>query len=101
MIYKLAQPQMIGLFGKQISVSEYQLVSLAFTFDPLHADKGEAHFAARLKNPETQHEATVVYHYDKSALEFWQQLDSNHGIIRQVFDKLVADGKLPAGEIIE
>jgi hypothetical protein len=46
------------------------------------------------------HKTNVVYQ-DESALQFWNSINAAGGIDKAVFSKLIADNKLPAGDIQE
>jgi hypothetical protein len=98
MKFKLAKPFIVGDIHNQHEIDELELASISFNFEPAYADKGHANMSVVLVHRKSDYKANVVYREDASALELWKLLNARHGLAEQIIDKLIADGKLPAGE---
>lgn len=99
MVYKLTPPMHVGDLVGGITVDQLQLVSVSINFDTVYASKGNAILSVILLHPSSGWKHNIVYQ-DASALTFWNStMDANSACSNAIFQKLIADGKLPAGTL--
>lgn len=96
MEYALTNPITVGDLQHQITVDKLELASISLNFEPFYADGGTAILSVVLVHRASGYRVNVVYQ-DASALAFWQQHSAT--LESDVFSKLIADGKLPAGTL--
>src|SRR5689334_14351645 len=93
MKYTLTTPVTIGDLANLITVDELELKSISLTFDPL-----QPVLSIVLVHPTSGWQHVVTY-TDSSAVQFWAQALASQfdAIAAAAIQKLVDDGKLPAG----
>lgn len=95
MKYTLAVPVTIGDLSNPLQVDCLELHSLSITFDP----EGPVLSAVLVHQP-SGWKHNVVY-TDSGAVEFWARTLEKEfdAVMRGIGEKLVRDGKLPAGTL--
>jgi hypothetical protein len=96
MEFALATPLTIGDLQHQITIDKLEIASVSLNFEPMYSDKGVAVLSVVLVHRPSGHKVNIVYE-DASALTFWQTHEA--GLATAIFEKLIADGKLPAGSL--
>lgn len=89
--YTLATPVSVGDFHNPVSVDKLQLYSLSLT-----AGDAKPTLSIVLFHPASGYQINVVY-TDATVMTFWNALNATNAVVQAAFQKLVADGKLPAG----
>jgi hypothetical protein len=98
MEYVLTTPISVGLtLDSQIQVSRLQLASISLNFEPFWATHGRAVLSVVMVDPDTGNKVLNIVYDDASALAFWEA--HKEGLTQDVFAKLIADNKLPAGTL--
>jgi hypothetical protein len=95
----LSKPMMIGDLTNQREVSQVEIVGISINLQKNHVDKNIGVLSLLLEDPVTGYVTTVTYR-DSTVLEFLGGLKEEFlALLGPVWDKLQADGKLPAGTI--
>lgn len=96
MEYTLTNPVTVGDLSNPITVDKLEVASFSMNFEPTLSDNGTAVLSVVLVHRASGYTMNIVYR-DASALSFWQ----NHSATLEtdIFAKLVADSKLPAGTV--
>lgn len=81
-----------------VAVDHLEICSISLNFEPERADKGKAVLSVMFVHRPTNFKHNEVYD-DATALEFWQT--NGAALERAVMQKLIADGKLPEGTVVE
>lgn len=106
--YALTTPFSSGDMTKQISVTEFRLVSFSFNFEKGYTDAGKAVFSVMLTDQNDEYMEVFTY-IDAQALAFALAIDTGNfsvvSLTEQIFTKLQtipdSEGKtLPAGTIV-
>jgi len=104
--YNLATPVLIGTLGNQTAVSSLQVTGILWTSTPQLAPLGSGDLSVTLTDPASGYQETVRYQ-DASVLDLWASLQSPAAntafgdiVSAAILAKLVADGKLPPGNIV-
>ncbi len=98
MIYTLTMPVTVGELTNPITINQLELASVSLNFEPERSSKGTAILSIVLVHRASGYKVNVVYS-DATALAFWMSLDAGASVTRALFQKLAADGKLPAGAL--
>src|SRR5690242_17959659 len=94
--YTLETPIMVGDLTSSIKVSSLKLVSVSVNYEDVYTKGGTAVLSICLVDPDSGYPVNVVYQ-DASALEMAQTIEAQIGA--ELFQKLIADRKLPAGTL--
>jgi hypothetical protein len=94
--YKLTSPVNVGDLAQSIQVSELKLVSISLNYTDVYTKANEAILSVCMIEPSTGYPVNVVYQ-DASALSMARTIEAQIGA--EIFQKLAADGKLPAGTL--
>ena len=99
MQYVLNPPVVIGnpFGGKILTINSLELASILLDFSPCLADEGKATLTLILLDPVSGYNVNLYYQQDPTALDFWNTISTD--ITQRVFQKLIADGKLPPGAL--
>ncbi len=97
LIYQLSSPVTIGDLNHQITLKALKLVGVALNYEDLYAKNGTAVLALCLVDLDTGYPVNVMYQ-DASALVMAQSIDGQ--IATELFAKMQADGKIPAGTLL-
>lgn len=97
-VYTLTTPIQIsaGDLTSSTTVASLQLSAISINFDPAYVSAGTAVLSICLVDPVSMYPVNCIYQ-DASALQMAQAIESQIGA--ELFDKLIADGKLPPGSI--
>jgi hypothetical protein len=95
-IYALTTPLSVGTLVNPITVSSLQLTTVNYSSTPDLAPLGAGTLSLVLTDPTSGFQETVSY-TDSSVIEMWSTIGDT--ISQAVFEKLIADGKLPLGNI--
>ena len=98
LIYTLTAPIQVGDLTSRINVSSLKLVSVSLNYEDCYVSDGTAVLSVCLVDPVTGYPVNVVYQ-DASALQMAQTIEAQIGA--ELFAKLIADGKLPAGSLTD
>jgi hypothetical protein len=100
MNYALTTPVTIGgaLGIPESTVSNLQLVSIFLDFGPYLTGSGQATLMVILRDTVSGYNVNINYQADPTALVFWNSIEASLELA--VMNKLIADGKLPAGSLI-
>ena len=96
LIYTLNPAVNVGDLSRSITVNSLKLISISINYEDVYAKNGEAVLSICLADPVTGYPINVVYQ-DASALSMAQTIEAQIGA--ELFAKLIADGKLPAGSL--
>jgi hypothetical protein len=96
LVYTLNPPIQVGDLTKAITVSSLKLVSVAINYEDAYTKNGKAVLSICLADPISGYPLNVVYE-DASALDMARTIEGQVGA--ELFQKLIADGKLPAGTL--
>ena len=96
----------VGGVGNTITVSSLQLTGIGFTSTPSIAQIGTGALNITLTDPKSGYQETISY-MDASVIAFWNTQTANlvtgdelqDTVAKAVFTKLVADSRLPAGNL--
>lgn len=107
-IFTLVAPVNVGTLTAPINVASLKVTSVWFSTTPELAPLGAAELDITLTDPVSGWQETIKYQ-DASVLEFFAQrapappegATMEDVMAASVFNKLIADGKLPAGNIVE
>jgi hypothetical protein len=105
-IFTLATPVNVGSLTEPVNVASLKITSVAFSTTPALAPIDTAELTITLTDPVSGWQETVDYR-DASVLEFFAMpapMPPNGATYEDimagaVFQKLIADGKLPAGTL--
>ena len=98
LIYTLNSPITVGDINSSITVSSLKLVSISVNFEDEYTKNDIAVLSICLCDPVSGYPLNVVYQ-DASALSMAQTIEAQTGA--ELFQKLIADDKLPAGTLSE
>jgi hypothetical protein len=103
--YTLTTPLTVGTLSSSQTITSLQLTTIAYTSTPALALIGTGVLQLILTDPTSGAQETINYQ-DASVLAFWAKTVSTTAteelgdiISSAVFEKLIADGKLPAGTL--
>ena len=98
LIYNLNPTISVGDLNKSITVSSLKLTSISLNYQDVYSKNGTAILSICLVDPVSNYPVNVVYQ-DASALSMAQTIEAQIGA--ELFQKLIADGKLPAGTLAD
>jgi hypothetical protein len=98
LIYTLTTPITIGDLTSSLTVSSLKLTSISLNFEDAYTQDGIAVLSICLADPVSGYPVNVVYQ-DASALSMAQTIEAQIGA--ELFQKLIVDGKLPAGTLAD
>ncbi len=93
MIYTLTTPQTVGDLSKPILIDKLQLYSISLT-----AGDARPTLSIVLIHVASGYQVNVVYS-DATVMTFWNAINAGNALTQAAFQKLIADGKLPAGTL--
>lgn len=96
LLYTLNPPITVGDFANSITVNSLKLVSISINYEDVYTKNGTAILSICLADPTTGYPMNIVYQ-DASALQMAQTIEAQIGA--ELFQKLIADSKLPAGTL--
>lgn len=91
--YTLATPVTVGDFLNPVVVDKLQLYSISLT-----AGDAKPTLSVVLIHVASGYQINLVY-TDATVMTFWNAINAGNALTRAAFQKLVADGKLPAGTL--
>lgn len=101
----LTTPVTIGALASPLTVSSLQVTDVAIATKPSLAQIGTGTLAVTLTDPNSGAQETIIYQ-DATVLTLWASTATvpagqslGDTIASAVFNKLIADGKLPAGTV--
>jgi len=103
--FTLATPTTTGELGSQKTVTSLQIAAFGINFKPEVAALGEAEMHVAVTDPKSGYLQRFQYK-DKTIPAFWAStpnvpagLNLGDALSEGIFQKLLADGKIPAGTI--
>ncbi len=101
--FKLTTPVQLGDLGNPITVDALEVTAISFQFDPLFTGAKVPQMIASimLRHPASGWSHNVVYKGDADGAAALAWFDSTFALnlVTAVLNKLIADGKLPAGTL--
>jgi argininosuccinate synthase len=94
--YIFETPVKIGDPFNPITITQMQLASIAINFENHYAGQGKAILSIVLEDLVSGYKQNIVYE-SPDAMQFW--LAQEASLEQAVFDKLIADQKLPQGTL--
>ena len=96
LLYTLTTPITVGDMQHQTTISSLKLVSVSLNFEDYYTEQGHAVLSICLAEATNGYPVNVMYQ-DASALTMAKIIEDQIG--QEIFDKLVADSRLPAGNV--
>ena len=97
-VYNLEPPVIVGDMQHQTTVKSLKIVSVSVNFEDHYIKQGHAVLSVCLADPKTGYPVNVVCQ-DAAALALARTIEEQIG--SELFAKLIADGKLPAGSVAD
>lgn len=99
LVFELVTPVTVDPLGTPRTISCLALTGIKFTTTPDLAPLGSGELKVTLTDPDSGYQAECSY-TDATVLEAWEEAFAAT-VVTTIFNKLVADKKLPAGSIVE
>lgn len=104
-LFTLATPISVGTMSSPVTVTSFEVTVVSYSSTPALAPSGTGELDITLTDPNTGWQESFSYQ-DSSVLTFWSTLSTLAAqsavgdiMAQAVFQKLIADGKLPAGTL--